>query len=98
MKQNIKIKISFFHVLNSPLCKSLYFFPSGLHTETFKKDHYKLILFPINCSFYRSWKTRSSVRSDASFNATETSPEHFVSVLPSEISELFLILTNMIFW
>lgn len=54
MKQNIKIKISFFHVLNSPFGKSLYFFPSGLHAEAFEKNHYKLILFSINNLFDRS--------------------------------------------
>ena len=97
MRQNIKIKISFFHVLNSPLCKSLNFFPSELHAKAFEKNHYKLILFSIDNLFDRSCKTRSSIRSDSSFNPTETSPEHFVSVLPSEMSGLFLIFTSLIF-
>jgi len=82
-------------VLNSPFGKSLYFFPSGLHAEAFEKNHYKLILFSINNLFDRSWKTWSSIWSDSSFNTTETSPKHFISILPTEMGGLFLIFTSL---
>lgn len=98
MQKNIKIEISFFNVLDSPLSQSLNFFPSGLHAETFKEDHYKLILFSINYFFDRSGKTRSSIGCDSSFNTTETFPKHFISVFPDKTSRLFLILSNVIIW